>query len=297
MAFTTTLAAQGQTTVPVPTQVLVNVDARSAPPAGASALTVSVNDKKEPLTAWESVAPANVQVVLLIDDGLSPTTMGKELENLRSFVRSLPTGVQITVGYMHNNQVSAFPFTSDHELAASRLHLPQAMAGLDSNPYASISFLVKNWAGLGTAASSAPPATPSPGKARLLLVLTDGVDPQYDGVQDSPFVNAAIEDAQRAGVVFNELYYSNSGRNNGLTYLSRITQATGGTSFWDGSSGNPMTTAPYLQLFQRSIAKTYIATFNAPAGQNPPKDLIRLKFAAPNTKLHAPEKTRVGNQE
>ena len=95
------LAAHAQQVGPVPTQVLVNVDATATPPASASALTVSVNDKKEPLTAWEPVTPANAQVVLLIDDGLSPTTIDKELDNLRSFVRSLPAGVQITVGYMH----------------------------------------------------------------------------------------------------------------------------------------------------------------------------------------------------
>jgi hypothetical protein len=127
------LAAHAQQAGPVPTQALVNVDAKSTPPASASALTVSVNDKKEPLTAWEPVTPANAQVVLLIDDGLSTTTIGKELDNLRSFVRTLPPGVQITVGYMHNNKVSAFPLTADHELAASKLRLPQAMAGLDSN--------------------------------------------------------------------------------------------------------------------------------------------------------------------
>ena len=291
------LAAHAQQEGPVPTQVLVNVDAKATPPASASALTVSVNDKKEPLTAWEPVTPANAQVVLLIDDGLSPTTIGKELDNLRSFVRSLPAGVQITVGYMHNNKVSAFPLTADHELAASKLHPPQGMAGLDSNPYVSISFLVKNWAGLAAPPPSTTPATSSPGKARLVLMLTDGVDPSYDGVQDSPFVNAAIEDAQRAGVSINELYYSNSGRKNGLTYLSQITQATGGTSFWDGSSGNPMSTAPFLQQFQRSIAQTYIATFNAPAINNPQHDLVHVKFTAAKTKLHAPEAVRPGNVE
>jgi len=99
--------------------------------------------------------------------------------------------------------------TADHELAASKLRLPQAMAGLDSNPYVSISFLVKNWAGLAAPSPSTTPATSSPGKARFILMLTDGVDPSYDGIQDSPFVKAAIEDAQRAGVSINELYYSN----------------------------------------------------------------------------------------
>jgi hypothetical protein len=300
------LAAHAQQAGPVPTQVLVNVDAKATPPASASALTVSVNDKKEPLTAWGPVTPANAQVVLLIDDGLSPTTIGKELDNLRSFVRSLPAGVQITVGYMHNNKVSAFPLTADHELAASKLHPPQGMAGLDSNPYVSISFLVKNWAGLAAPPPSTTPATSSPGKARFILMLTDGVDPHYNndvGIQqESPFVDAAIEDAQRAGVSINEIYISNGGGATGGTYLSRITELTGGTNYWEGTTGtahsrNPVSTAPFLQQFQRSIAQTYIATFNAPAINNPQHDLVRVKFTAAKTKLRAPEQVRPGNVE
>jgi hypothetical protein len=291
------LAAHAQKQGPVPTQALVNVDAKSTPPASASALTVFVNDHKQPVSAWEPVNPANAQVVLLIDDGLSPTTIGKELDNLRSFVRTLPPGVQITVGYMHNNKVSAFPLTADHELAASKLRLPQAMAGLDSNPYVSISFLVKNWAGLAAPSPSTTPATSSPGKARFILMLTDGVDPSYDGIQDSPFVKAAIEDAQRAGVSINELYYSNGWNTAGLTYLSQITQGTGGTNYFEGGNGNPMTTAPFLQLFQRSISQAYIATFNAPLGNNPAHDLVRVKFTAAKAKLHAPEAVRPGNVE
>ena len=45
----------------MPTQVLVNVDAKSMPPANASELTVSVNDHKEPLTAWAPVLPPTLR--------------------------------------------------------------------------------------------------------------------------------------------------------------------------------------------------------------------------------------------
>ena len=91
---------------PVPTQALVNVDAKSTPPANASALTVAVNDRKEPLTSWSPVLPANAQVALLIDDGLRES-VGRELDNLRDFVRGLPPGVEIMVGYMQYGHVVA----------------------------------------------------------------------------------------------------------------------------------------------------------------------------------------------
>ena len=54
-ALTVSLAAHAQMEGPVPTQALVNVDAKSTPPADASALTVAVNDRKEPLTSWSPV--------------------------------------------------------------------------------------------------------------------------------------------------------------------------------------------------------------------------------------------------
>src|SRR5665213_163627 len=99
VGVTPNLIAHAQLEGPVPTQVLVNVDAKSTPPANASALTVSVAGHKEPLQDWKPVLPANSQVALLIDDGLRET-VGRELDNLRKFVANLPPGVEVLVGYM-----------------------------------------------------------------------------------------------------------------------------------------------------------------------------------------------------
>ncbi len=93
LVFIPNLVARGQAEGPIPTQLLVNVDAKSTPPESASVLTVSVNDHKEPLTAWEPVLPANAQVALLIDDGLRET-VGREIDNLKAFIRKLPPGVE-----------------------------------------------------------------------------------------------------------------------------------------------------------------------------------------------------------
>ncbi len=101
---------------PVPTQVLVNVDTKSTPPAGPSVVTVEVNNHKEPLTAWEQVVPANAQVAILIDSGLRES-VGRELDNLRKFVNGLPPGVEVLVGFMqYGRVVSDEPFTANHEL-------------------------------------------------------------------------------------------------------------------------------------------------------------------------------------
>jgi hypothetical protein len=137
-------------------------------------------------------------------------------------------------------------------------------------------------------------------------MLTNGVDP-YNGStsvmnQGSPYVDNAIADAQRAGVAVYAIYFGDAGISgnsadiSGQNYLSQITQATGGVNLWEGV-GNPVSTAPFLSKFQSALAETYIATFNAPLGNNPERGLVRVKFTAAKTKLHAPEQVRPGNVE
>jgi hypothetical protein len=242
------------------------------------------------------VLPGNAQVALLIDDGLRES-VGREIDNLRTFVRGLAPGVEVMVGFMqYGHVVPEQAFTTDHAAAASTLHLPEGVPGMSASPYICLSDFVKNWPG---------GAAGSPHKARFILVITNGVDP-YNGStsvmnQGSPYVDAAIADAQRAGVAVYAIYFGDAGiggnmaDNSGQDYLQQLTQGTGGVNFWEGV-GNPQSTAPFLKQFQGAIAETYVATFNAPAGKDP-RDLVRVKFTAAKTKLHAPDKVRPGNQE
>jgi hypothetical protein len=183
-------------------------------------------------------------------------------------------------------------------MAASTLHLPEGVPGMSASPYICLSDFVQKWPS-GAAGSQH--------KARFILVITNGVDP-YNGStsvmnQGSPYVDAAIADAQRAGVAVYAIYFADAGLanatnmadNSGQDYLQQLTQGTGGVNFWEGV-GNPQSTAPFLKMFQGAIAETYIATFNAPAGKDP-RDLVRVKFTAARVKLHAADKVRPGNQE
>ena len=306
-ALTLGLTARGQEEGPVPTQVLVGVDAKSMAPADASALTVLVNDHKVPLTAWAPVLPANAQVALLIDDGLR-TSMGRELSNLGDFVRGLAPGVEIMIGFMqYGHVVAEQPFTTDHAQVASTLHLPEGVPGMSASPYICISDFVKHWPDSGASSSSVTGVSgAAPRKARFVLAITNGVDP-YNGStsimnQGSPYVDNAVSDAQRAGVVVYAIYFSDAGirgpsaDNSGQDYLAELTQGTGGISFWEGV-GNPVSTAPFLAQFQHAVAETYIATFPVPAGRDPQRDLAHVKITAGRAKLHVPVNVLPGNQE
>jgi hypothetical protein len=312
LLFTTLPIASAQEG-PLSTQILVNVDTKSTPPSVGD-LTIDVNGHKEPLSAWTPVAPNGAQVAILIDDGIRES-VGNQLDTIRAWIQHLPAGTEVLVGYMQNGRVvSEQGFTADHSLAASGVHLPLGMAGESASPYFCLSDFVKKWptAGDTQPANVVPtigsyPTRTAARKARFVMMLTNGVDP-YNGStspmnQDSPYVATAVEDAQRAGVAVYSIYYADAGfRGNrgsfsGQGYLSQLSQGTGGTPYFEGT-GSPVSLAPFLASFQRAISETYIATFEAPAGKDSPKELLHLKItSSTRTKLHAPEEVRPGNQE
>jgi hypothetical protein len=288
---------------PLPTQMLVSVESKSMLPADTSAFTVEVNGRKEPLNSWEALAPNDAQVALLIDDGLRES-IGRELDNLKSFVGNLPSGIEVMIGFMQFGHVVAEQeFTADHARAAQSIHLPQGVPGASASPYLCLSDFVQHWPGaksetIGLAAQQR--------KARIVLMLTNGVDP-YNGStsvlnQDSPYVKAAVTDAQRAGVAVYSIYFGDAGirgasaDNSGQSYLAQLTEATGGINYWEGV-GNPVSLKPFLDQFHQSLAETYVAGFLAPAGHNPQRDLVHVKISAPHAKLHSPLQVLPGNRE
>jgi len=277
---------------PASTQVLVGVESKSNELPSLANVTISVNGKKEQPTSWTPVAPNGTQIALLIDNGLRES-IGTQLSTLEAFIAGLPSGTEIYVGYMQNGTV--FPgqsFTTDHGAAAHALHLPLGAPGISASPYFCLSDFVKHW----------PSTRPA---ARFVMMITNGVDP-YNGStsimnQDSPYVDAAQEDAQRAGVAVSSIYFSDAGfRGNrgsfsGQSYLTQVGEATGGVAYYLGT-GNPPTIQPFLENFQKQISETFIATFPAEAKG---KDLARIKVAINlhTVKVHAPEEIRPGNME
>jgi hypothetical protein len=294
MGFVFSLPALAQEGI-VNTQALVEVDSKGGEMVPAMAdVQMSVDGKKEQLSGWSKVQPNGVQIALLLDDGLR-VSVGRELDALKTFVNGLPPGSQIYIGYMRNGTVdTAQRFTTDHAAAASHLRLPTGAAGISASPYFCVSEFVKHW-----------PADPAQPGARFVLMITNGVDP-YNGStsplnQDSPYVQAAVTDAQRAGVSVSSVYYGDAGFRggrgsfSGQSYLAQTAEGTGGRSYYEGT-GSPVSLAPYLAQFQHAISETFVATFPAKVKG---KDLVRIKAETKvsGTKLRAAEAVRPGNAE
>ena len=289
----TTMAQEIPNEGPVPTTVLINVDSKHNEPLNPALLKLEVNRHESPITAVTPLSPATAQVAILIDDGLR-SSVSLQLKDIENFINSLPAGTQVMVGYMQNGTVrSAGGFSANHEEVASQLRVVESIPGAAASPYFSLSTFVKNW------------PSNHPG-ARLVLMITNGIDP-YNGRpsvlnQDSPYVQTAQEDAERAGVAVYSIYYGDAGMHggsfSGQSYLSQVAEATGGELFNMGSIPPP-SFAPYLKEFRKAILESYSVSFMASANREKRDTLTPVKVTSSQSgvKIHAPEAVHPGVNE
>jgi hypothetical protein len=301
---TATVAQAAQQEGPTPTQALVSFDSKAPVAPTPSDVTIKVDNRATPLSGLVPVPPSGAQVAILIDDGLR-RSISLQLRDIQSFIQSLPPATEVFIGYMQNGRIvsasGADPgFTSDHAAAAAAVRMSVGLPGMSASPYFCLSDFVKHWPGVSE--RQQPQPRQAGHKARFVLMITNGVDP-YNGStsimnQDSPYVQTAQDDAQRAGVPVYSIYYPDAGFRrgrgsfSGQSYLFQVAEATGGASFYQGSIP-PVSLAPFLKQFQGAIARTYVATFDVPANKN----LARIKISTtmPKTKVRAPDQVRPGN--
>jgi hypothetical protein len=284
---------------PVATQSIVGVDSKSFQPLRAQNIKIKVNGLDAPISAISPVKPNGTQIVLLIDDGLRDS-IGRQFSDIQGFIRALPQGTEVLIGYMQNGRVvSGQGLTTDHDSVAKDLRLPMGPPGASASPYFCLSDFLKHWpGGSGSEGSLTVP------KARFVMMLTNGVDPYNGSVsplnQNSVYVDSAIRDAQSAGVTVSSIYYGNSGIRGGAasfsgqSYLAEVADETGGHAYFQGT-GNPVSLSPFFDQFRKSIAESFVATFLASSRNNELAD-VKFSTSLPSTKLVAPRKVRLGTR-
>ncbi len=224
-----------------------------------TALEVKVDGKTVQPLVWRAYGRGEVQLVLLIDNSLR-TSFGRNLEDLATFVNNLPPNVSTAVAYMQNGaSVFSGPFTKDHAAAAKMLHLPGGSPGSNASPYFCIQDLAKHWpVESATGASSGS-------VRREVLMITDGVDEynlRYD--PEDPYLRAAVDASNRAGLVIFPIYYRDQGRlgtsfyetNAGQNYLFQVADGTGGNMYYEGLT-NPVSFTPFLSDLTRRLSNQY----------------------------------------
>ena len=222
-------------------------------------IKIKVNGKESSVTRWTPLrGPASpVELVILID-GSARSSLGEQFNDISTFVKEMPADAKIALAYMENGRAAmAGPLSSDGAQVLQGLHLSNGFAGSNGSPYFCLSDLAKNW------------PSKDPSARREVVMITDGVDNyqrRYD--PDDPYVEAAIQDSVRAGLVVHSIYWHDVGRANSTEYetgagqnlLLQVSQATGGKSYWEGT-GNPVSFGPYFTDLRRRLRNQYSLGF------------------------------------
>jgi hypothetical protein len=269
----------------IPVHILVTVEPKhgsNVPVITRDDVMVHQGKDRDQVTDWTPAQGdrAALELFILIDDDAN-TSLGSQLEDIRQFINAQPSTTKIGVAYMQNGiaRVAQGP-TSDHAQAAKALRLPMGAGGANASPYFSLSDLVKKW--------------PTGAERREVLMVSDGIDRYYgEGDLEDPYLQAALDDAGKAGIVVSAIYtpgvghYGHSYWQNywGQIYLSQLADKTGGEAYYIGFTGAPVTFAPYLDDVARRLEHQYFLGFLAKPEKKSGWQQIRLSTEIPNVDL------------
>ena len=196
--------------------------------------------------------PLNLAV--LIQDDVTQR-VGNELGRTREFIRQLPAGSRVMVGYVTSGSLQVRQeFTTDLESAASSLRLPVGNgAASPYNPFVEVREALRKF--------------PTDGKnVNALLLVSDGLDVSR-GFDPSTTVHSgdldnAVREAQRRGVAVYTFYAptpltasSRTAANLGQSALNRLTKETGGRAFFQGTDF--VSFDPYFRDFSRTLNQQF----------------------------------------
>jgi hypothetical protein len=253
--------------------------------------TVKVNGTDSSITNFTPYRGQNtgLELVVLIDDS-ARSSMGTQLKDIGDFVKGLPPDAKVAIAYMQNGMARfSGPLTTDHEQALRGLRLTAGSPGSSASPYFCLSDLAKRW------------PSNDRGVRREVVMITDGVDnynPRFD--PEDPYMEAAVTDSVRAGLVVYSIYWQNRGRFDSSSYaadagqnlLLQVTEATGGKSYWQGY-GNPVSFQPYFKDLDRRLQNQYELSFSSSLKGKPTVQNLKLKVNGAAGKVDSPQQVMV----
>ena len=207
------------------------------------------DDQRRP----QVMEPVNI-AVLIQDDLISQ--VANEIGETRNFIRSLPQGSRVMVGYVRSGSLQVRqPFTTDLEKAARSLRIPTAStASSPFNPYVEVVEALKKFDQGWT--------------NNALLLISDGLDVSrgFDSTSAGQTLDLhrAISEAKKRQVSVFTFYAPSVGltsRNRlaasyGQSSLNRLANDTGGKAFFQGSTGF-VTFDSYFKGLRQTLNQQY----------------------------------------
>jgi hypothetical protein len=259
------LRVSGPSGRPVTIPVTVRVKGRTAPseiePQNVE-LVVSEDSEPQTLLSIRTSRNAPINLTVLIQDDVV-SSVGLEIKPLSEFIRSLPRGSRVLVGYLRTGSLQVrHKFSADLERAAKSLRPPIGVASAAPyNPYVEVVEALKRF-------------DAQPAGRRAILLVSDGLDISQGSFSSSAAQSAdlqrAITEAQRRSVAIYSFFVptvtSSTDTNlisQGQSSLNRLSDETGGHAFFQGL-GSPTSFDPFLkelsQRLEKQIALTYLST-------------------------------------
>jgi len=202
----------------------------------------------------QTIEPLNIAI--LIQDDLVPQ-VSNEIGVTRDFIRSLPQGSQVMVGYITAGTLQVRqPFTTDLDKAARSLRIPTAsIASAPFNPYVEVMEALRKFERNST-------------NANAILLISDGLDTSrgFDSTAAGHTldIDRAISEANKRGVSIFSFYAPSVGltsRNRiassyGQSSLNRLSNETGGKAFFQGTTGF-VTFDSYFSRLRETLNRQY----------------------------------------
>jgi len=178
-----------------------------------------------------------LNIAILIQDDLT-SQVANELGVTREFIRSLPAGSRVMVGYITSGSLQVRqPFTTDLSRAANSLRiLVSSTSASPFNPYVEVLEALKkfdkDWKG-----------------PNAVLLISDGLDTSrgFDSTAAGHTIDIdrTISEANRRNVAVYSFYAPSVGLTSrsrlaasyGQSSLNRVSHDTGGRAFFQGTSG------------------------------------------------------------
>jgi len=211
-------------------------------------------DKKDEQVSLQGIEPLNL-AVLIQDDLVSQ--VANEIGVTRDFIRSLPEGSRVMVGYITTGTLQVRqPFTTDLEKAAKSLRIPLASRGTSAfNPYVEVLEALKKF-------------DSSWSNANAVLLVSDGLDTSrgFDSTAAGHTIDIdrTISDANKRHVSIFSFYAPSVGLTSrsylaasyGQSSLNRVSNETGGRAFFQGTTGF-VTFDSYFSRLRETLNRQY----------------------------------------
>jgi hypothetical protein len=258
-------AQQTETAAGVPIRIVVSVEPKKGnetPDITQQDVIVHQGKDVRPVTSWIQATGnhAGLELAILIDD-TAGMNLDTQLNDIRTFIQQQAPTTLVALGYMQNGTVSMTTksFTSDHAAVAKSVRLALGYFGAEASPWLSLSDFVKHW--------PLNPAAPR----REVLLITSGIDTVYTGFYPNPYLEAAVQDSQCAGVVVYSIYVPSLGHFGhsywrtywGQNYLGELSDNTGGELYYFMGPQGPVSFKPYLDKLNHQLPNQYLLTFMA----------------------------------